>query len=146
MATHSSIIAWEIPWTEEPGGLQSTGSQWVRHNLATKQQQSAKWLEIEFQCILFFNTFLISRCFQLVVYSIFYHSPWQKILFPAKLLLKQGTCPTESMSKFSHNPREVELEFSIISPHRTFIFFFFHAIYSLCVCLMGSACTSSQHY
>ena len=26
MATHSSILAWEIPWTEEPGGLQSTGS------------------------------------------------------------------------------------------------------------------------
>ena len=27
MATHSSILAWEIPWTEEPGGLQSTGLQ-----------------------------------------------------------------------------------------------------------------------
>ena len=32
MATHSSILAWRIPWTEEPGGLQSTGSQRVRHN------------------------------------------------------------------------------------------------------------------
>ena len=30
MATHSSILAWEIQWTEEPGGLQSTGSQKVR--------------------------------------------------------------------------------------------------------------------
>ena len=29
MATHSSIVAWRIPWTEEPGGLQSTGSQRV---------------------------------------------------------------------------------------------------------------------
>ena len=29
MVTHSSILAWEIPWTEEPGGLQSTGSQRV---------------------------------------------------------------------------------------------------------------------
>ena len=29
MATHSSILAWGIPWTEEPGGLQSTGSQRV---------------------------------------------------------------------------------------------------------------------
>ena len=38
MATHSSIIAWEIPWTEEPGGLQSMGLQRVGHNLATKQQ------------------------------------------------------------------------------------------------------------
>ena len=30
MATHSSILAWEIPWIEEPGGLQSIGSQRVR--------------------------------------------------------------------------------------------------------------------
>ena len=35
MATHSSILAWEIPWTEEPGGLQSTGSQGVGQGLAT---------------------------------------------------------------------------------------------------------------
>ena len=39
MVTHSSILAWTIPWTEEPGGLQSLGSQRVRHNWATKQQQ-----------------------------------------------------------------------------------------------------------
>ena len=32
MATHSSIHAWKIPWTEEPGGLQSMGSQRVGHN------------------------------------------------------------------------------------------------------------------
>ena len=42
MATHSSILAWEIPWTEEPGGLQSMGSQRVRHDWATKQQQQPK--------------------------------------------------------------------------------------------------------
>ena len=32
MATHSSIVAWRIPWTEKPGGLQSTGSQRVGHD------------------------------------------------------------------------------------------------------------------
>ena len=32
MATHSSILAWKIPWTEEPGRLQPTGSQRVRHD------------------------------------------------------------------------------------------------------------------
>ena len=32
MATRSSILAWRIPWTEETGGLQSMGSQRVRHN------------------------------------------------------------------------------------------------------------------
>ena len=40
MATHSSVLAWRIPWTEEPGGLQSIGSQRVGHDLATKQQQA----------------------------------------------------------------------------------------------------------
>ena len=35
MATHSSVLAWRIPWTEEPGGLQSMGSQRVRHDVAT---------------------------------------------------------------------------------------------------------------
>ena len=32
MATHSSILVWEIPWTEEPGGLQSIGLQRIRHD------------------------------------------------------------------------------------------------------------------
>ena len=35
-ATHSSTLAWRIPWTEEPGGLQSMGSQRVGHDWATK--------------------------------------------------------------------------------------------------------------
>ena len=38
MATYSNILAWEIPWTEEPGGLKSVGSQIVGHNLAIQQQ------------------------------------------------------------------------------------------------------------
>ena len=40
LATHSSILAWEIPWTEELGGLQSMGSQRVRYDLVSKQQQA----------------------------------------------------------------------------------------------------------
>ena len=40
MATYSSILAWEIPGTKVPGGLQSMGLQRVRHNLATEQQQA----------------------------------------------------------------------------------------------------------
>ena len=39
MATHSRILAWEIPWREEPGLLQSMGSQEVRHDLVIEQQQ-----------------------------------------------------------------------------------------------------------
>ena len=41
MATHSTILAWEIPWTKEPGRLQAMRSQRVRHYLATKQQQQS---------------------------------------------------------------------------------------------------------
>ena len=36
MATHSSILAWKIPWTKEPGVLQSMGSQRVGHDSSTK--------------------------------------------------------------------------------------------------------------
>ena len=39
MATHASVLAWRIPWTEEPGGLQFMGLQRVRHDLVTNQQQ-----------------------------------------------------------------------------------------------------------
>ena len=39
MAPYSSILAWETPWTEEPGGLQSMGLQRIRYDLATEQQQ-----------------------------------------------------------------------------------------------------------
>ena len=40
MATHSSILAWKILWTEEPGELQPTGSQRVGHNCVTKDTHS----------------------------------------------------------------------------------------------------------
>ena len=39
MATHTSILAWRIPWTEKPGRLQSMGLQRVGHDLPTEQQQ-----------------------------------------------------------------------------------------------------------
>ena len=44
MATHSSILAWKIPWTEEPGRLQSMGSQRVGHDRATSLEMSKNWI------------------------------------------------------------------------------------------------------
>ena len=41
LATHSSILAWEISWTKEPGGLQAVGSQRVGHGSVTKQHTSS---------------------------------------------------------------------------------------------------------
>ena len=42
MGTHSNILVWRIPWTKEPGELQSMESQRVGHNWKTKQQQSLR--------------------------------------------------------------------------------------------------------
>ena len=46
MATHSSILAWEIPWTEEPGGLQSMGLQRIVLDLVAKQQQGLRMVRV----------------------------------------------------------------------------------------------------
>ena len=51
MATHSSILAWGNPWTEEPDGLQSMGLQRVGHDLATKQQPSSFPIKCPSSCI-----------------------------------------------------------------------------------------------
>ena len=51
MTTHSSVLAWRIPQTQEPGGLQSLGSQRVGHSLAT-------------------NTLFLSRCLRLVYFIV----------------------------------------------------------------------------
>ena len=45
IATHPSVLAWRTPWTEEPDGLQSMGSQRVRHDLATEQAKVSWALE-----------------------------------------------------------------------------------------------------
>ena len=47
MATYSSILAWRIPWTEEPGGLQSIGTQRVRHDCVTEYRDTLDWPQEE---------------------------------------------------------------------------------------------------
>ena len=48
MAPHSSTLAWKTPWTEEPGGLQSRGSQRVAHDLAQCTRTHTHTSEMEF--------------------------------------------------------------------------------------------------
>ena len=64
MATHSSILAWRIPWMEEPGRLQSTGSQRVGHDSATS-------LHFSMYC-------LQSQCYTLH-WMRFEESQWRKV-------------------------------------------------------------------
>ena len=60
MATHSSILAWKIPWTEETGGLQSTGSQRIGHDCVTKWQQYLKTSQIRLVVVL--NSMILKYC------------------------------------------------------------------------------------
>ena len=51
MATHSSILAWKIPWTEELGGLQSMRAQRVEHDLVTEQRQQQREINFNYNNI-----------------------------------------------------------------------------------------------
>ena len=65
MATHSSILAWRIPWTEEPGGLQSMGSQRAGHDSVTNTKSLI--MLREHRGIGYFRVFLVEH----KVYHIF---------------------------------------------------------------------------
>ena len=71
METHSSILTWKIPWTEEPGALLSTGSQRVRHDLASKQQQQ-------------YNTYLNSCLIQHTENKMYSKKPCHSLLFDCR--------------------------------------------------------------
>ena len=103
MATHSSILAWEIPWTEEPGGLQSMKSQKCHARHSDKQQPQAmpcvKWWEyISFFFFLFGNTF--QSC-SVVSDSLWPHGLYSQRNSPGQntgmgsLSLLQGIFPTQ---------------------------------------------------
>ena len=68
MATHSSILAWRIPWTEKPGRLQSMGSQRVRHYQVTNTQSTFRKVNVflSFSRSLFF----LSIVFEVIVHFI----------------------------------------------------------------------------
>ena len=84
MATHSSILAWRMPWTEEPGGLQSMGLQRVRHDWLTQT-----YLILSSTCIITLHLFHIS--FMAIIYIIFYH--FQKLFAPHILNVRKWLLP-----------------------------------------------------
>ena len=63
LATHSTVLAWKIPWTEEPGGLQSTGSQRVGHSWALHSMDLTKFHLRENEARAPFFFFFNSVCF-----------------------------------------------------------------------------------
>ena len=96
MAPHSSILAWEIPWTEEPGRLPSTGSQRVRHN----------WEANMFTKVLEGNLF--SHLFQLPVVCplSLAHGPLPPCSKPAAQHL---SAPSSSASPTNHSWKRVSI-------------------------------------
>ena len=78
MATYSSILAWRLPWTEEPGGLQSMGSQGVRHDWATNTHTYMQLVSIRrgvwMQVSLDFWGYELSSCYRA---SLAFHSVHQ---------------------------------------------------------------------
>ena len=81
MITHSSLLAWRIPWTEEPGGLQSAGSQRAGHDWATNTFTPICW---RFGYILFFP---VNKMGQLN-YTRLNSIPFHKLVF-SNLLRKE---------------------------------------------------------
>ena len=80
MATYSSILAWGIPRTEKPGGLQSMKSQEIGYDLATKQQSSFSWCIFihvpapwNYACFILFSLFLESRWQKVWAFKIYSH-------------------------------------------------------------------------
>ena len=65
MANHSSILAWRIPWIQEPGGLKSVGLQRVRHDWATDTRLALSWPWCQIECTRDSLASLSIQCFSI---------------------------------------------------------------------------------
>ena len=87
MTTHSSVLAWEIPRTEEPGGLQSIGSQGVGHNWATNTGQGGylfSWYNVKLMTSIVQNCYKLQQVhwswwvYDTTLVKIFFCAYWEK--------------------------------------------------------------------
>ena len=96
MAIHSSTIAWKIPWTEEPGRLQSMGSQRAGHDWATSQR-FINWIDLfkkQFIVSSILLRFLLVYCFNF--FDFFYCLLMSQSLWPHGLYHTRILCPALS--------------------------------------------------
>ena len=114
MATHSSVLAWEIPWTEEPGRLQSMGLKRVRYNLVTKQLQvifslAFIWVYKSQLLVVGLMDMSLSKLQEMVCWSLWGHKEldttatmcgYEKVLrlVGSKYLRKEGTVVNTTLS------------------------------------------------
>ena len=108
MATHSSILAWRIPWTEEPGKLQSIRSQRVRHKWATNTPLKKKtWIAL---CLLMLtcNIYNIHKCMRFININHFSsvqfsHSVMSDSLQPHEPQHSRPPCPSPTPGVHSNS-------------------------------------------
>ena len=83
MATHSSILAWRIPWTDEPGGLQSIELQRVRHNRSNLAHVLIEVYKVTLNVLSINPSFLLQLLFILLILSSppFFAASFQMIPF-----------------------------------------------------------------
>ena len=82
ITTHSSVLAWRIPWTEEPSGLQSTGSHRVRHNWGTNTvEDQISWWKLHNADFVLREMKILLRSPTIIYGSDFLSFPWNKLAF-----------------------------------------------------------------
>ena len=84
-ATHSSILAWRIPWTEEPGGLQSMGVARVEHDLVTKPPPPPKYIR-------FFHKVMTSKVLLFICFYFFLEQGKKREKYHVKFFSKIIFC------------------------------------------------------
>ena len=94
MATHSSILAWKIPWTEKPGRLQSMGLQRVRHDEVTSLTHSFILLQGLYSSIFFKQFFFLISLFKTTTFPL---PPIFSMLFLKQNFLKNLLAMAHSM-------------------------------------------------
>ena len=111
MAPHSSTLAWKIPWTEEPGGLQSMGSLRVGHDWATSLSRIGEGNSNPLQCSCLENP-RDRGAWWAAVYGVAQSRTWLKRLSSSiKLTLRENVHFIESLLPFSLNSKSSTWDF-----------------------------------
>ena len=122
MATHSSILAWKIPWTEEPGGLQSMGSHRVCHDWVIEHQAYIHSVISQILCFRFL--FCLSCLYQ----SLWFFSPDKSWLSPE--------CSSEHLDGWFHPSLLESVLGECVKNHLGNVFVFF--VFFKAFCILGS--------
>ena len=158
MTTHSSVLAWRIPWMEEPCGLPCTGSHRVRHDwsdLAAAAAAACGPKSVNTVCtisvILYLVALLLWSASHSVVsdslWSYGLYSPWNSLGLNtgvSGLSLLQGIFPTQGSNPGHLHGRQILYQLSHKRSHALAILNYLHFLDWACCLLPPALCTSSS--